>query len=155
MEGQYIFGRIGLYFGGFGGESELMLRIWGAKKEYFQGAEEFSFRDLGRSMHYFQGSREHRPPRGGGLTLARPSIEYSYIFWKPRHNRTWKNKYSTELLDSSTETYTRMTNIMGGSRGGDRGSGPPPPGKSQNIGFLSNTGPDPLKNHKATNPDSM
>ena len=31
---------------------------------------------------------------------------------------------------------------------GDRGPGPP--GKSQNIGFLSNTGPDPLKNHKAT-----
>ena len=29
-----------------------------------------------------------------------------------------------------------------------RGSGPPPPPpeKSQNIGFLSNTGPDPLKN---------
>ena len=27
---------------------------------------------------------------------------------------------------------------------GDRGSGPPSPGKSQNIEFLSNTGPDPL-----------
>ena len=35
----------------------------------------------------------------------------------------------------------------GGSRRGDRGSGlpPPPPEKSQNIGFLSNTGPDPRK----------
>ena len=31
---------------------------------------------------------------------------------------------------------------------------PPPPEKSQNIGFLSNTGPDPLKNHKATKLDS-
>ena len=31
--------------------------------------------------------------------------------------------------------------------GGGRGSGPPPPPeKSQNIGFSSNTGPDPLKN---------
>ena len=39
---------------------------------------------------------------------------------------------------------------MGGSRGGDRGSGFPE--KSQNIGYLSNTGPDPLKNHKATKP---
>ena len=29
---------------------------------------------------------------------------------------------------------------------------PHPPEKSQNIGFLSNTGPDPLKNHKATKP---
>ena len=29
----------------------------------------------------------------------------------------------------------------------------PPPGKSQkNIEFLSNTGPDPLKNHKVTKP---
>ena len=37
---------------------------------------------------------------------------------------------------------------------GDRGSGPPPE-KSQNIGFLSNTGLDPLKNHKASKPDSM
>ena len=26
------------------------------------------------------------------------------------------------------------------------------PEKSQNIGFLSNAGPDPLKNHKATKP---
>ena len=33
---------------------------------------------------------------------------------------------------------------------GGRGSGPPE--KSQNIGFLSNTGQDPLKNHKATKP---
>ena len=32
---------------------------------------------------------------------------------------------------------------------GDKGSGPP----LKNIGFLSNTGPDPLKNHKATEPE--
>ena len=39
------------------------------------------------------------------------------------------------------------------SRGRDRGSGPPPPlNNHKNIGFLSNTGPDPLKNHKATKP---
>ena len=30
-------------------------------------------------------------------------------------------------------------------RGGGRASRPRPPEKSQNIGFLSNTGPDPLK----------
>ena len=34
--------------------------------------------------------------------------------------------------------------------GADRGSGPP--GKSQAIGFLINTGPDPMENHKATKP---
>ena len=40
---------------------------------------------------------------------------------------------------------------MPGSRGGmDRGSGPPE--KHKNIGFLSNTGSVPLKNHKATKP---
>ena len=36
------------------------------------------------------------------------------------------------------------------SRGGT--GGPDPPEESQNIGFFSNTGPDPLKNHKATKP---
>ena len=44
---------------------------------------------------------------------------------------------------------------MGGSRGGETG-GPdhhPPPLKNRiNIGFLSYTGPDPLKNHKAIKP---
>ena len=36
---------------------------------------------------------------------------------------------------------------------GDKGFGPPPPPeKSQNIGFLVNTGLDPPKNHKATKP---
>ena len=30
--------------------------------------------------------------------------------------------------------------------------GPDPPEKSQNIGFLSNTDPDSLKNHEATKP---
>ena len=49
-KGNYILGRFGLYFGG---EAELILRIWGAKEKYIQGAEVVSFRDLGRSMHYF------------------------------------------------------------------------------------------------------
>ena len=40
--------------------------------------------------------------------------------------------------------------IMSGSRGGDRGSGPPPPtGKSQKYSFVINTGPDPVENLKA------
>ena len=42
---------------------------------------------------------------------------------------------------------------MGGSRGETGGPDPPPPEKShKNIGFLSDTGLDPLKNHKATKP---
>ena len=41
---------------------------------------------------------------------------------------------------------------MRGSRGGRTWGPDPPPLKNHtNIGFLSNTGPDPLKNHKATN----
>ena len=37
---------------------------------------------------------------------------------------------------------------------GDRGSGPPPPEKSQKLRiFFSNTGPDPLENPKATKPE--
>ena len=35
-------------------------------------------------------------------------------------------------------------------RGEGTGGLIPSPKKSQNIGFLSNTGPDPLKNHNAT-----
>ena len=40
---------------------------------------------------------------------------------------------------------------MGGSRGGDWGT-PPPLKNHKNIGFLGKTGPDPLKNFKATKP---
>ena len=37
-------------------------------------------------------------------------------------------------------------------RGGGAGGPDPPPGKSQNIGFLSNNGLEPLKKPKATKP---
>ena len=47
---------------------------------------------------------------------------------------------------------TNLSSLMGGYRGGNRVSGPPPPEKSQTLGFLSNTGQDPLNNHKATKP---
>ena len=46
----------------------------------------------------------------------------------------------------------RESIFMRGSREGDRGFGPPSPENHKNIGFLCNTGPDPLKNHKATKP---
>ena len=62
---------------------------------------------------------------------------------------------SNTVLDLIS-THTPITShCMPGSRGGDRGSEPPPPPplkNHQNIGFLSNTGPDPLKKHKATKP---
>ena len=52
MGEKYILGRIGFYFGGFGGEAELILGIWGAKANTFRELRIF-LRDLGRSMHYF------------------------------------------------------------------------------------------------------
>ena len=41
---------------------------------------------------------------------------------------------------------------MCGSRGGGTGGPDHPLKNHKNIGFLSNTGPDPLKNHKAAKP---
>ena len=41
---------------------------------------------------------------------------------------------------------------MGGSRGGTGVRTPLPLKYHKNIGFLNNTSPDPLKNHKATKP---
>ena len=53
--------------------------------------------------------------------------------------------------ECSGET-ARTVCSMRGSRGEDRGSGPPPLKNHKNIGFLSNTGLGPLKNDKATKP---
>ena len=46
----------------------------------------------------------------------------------------------------------RMKDNKCGSRGGNRGSGHPPPGKYKKLGCLSNTGPDPLKITKLPSP---
>ena len=54
--------------------------------------------------------------------------------------------------------YTQKTSVLTsrekrGYRGGGGGRGSGPHMKNnKNIGFLSNTGPTPLKNHKATKP---
>ena len=44
-----------------------------------------------------------------------------------------------------------MSNVGGSRAAGDRGSGHPLK-NHQNLGILSNTGPVPLENHKATKP---
>ena len=41
---------------------------------------------------------------------------------------------------------------MGGCRGGGGGTGGPDPALKNHKGFLSNTGPNPMKNYKATKP---
>ena len=59
----------------------------------------------------------------------------------------------TELMCMLIRVLAKKTcQVMCGSRGGgDRGSGPHLE-NHKNIGFLSNPGTDPLKNHKATKP---
>ena len=52
---------------------------------------------------------------------------------------------------SETLTALVLCVYMCGSRGRDRGSGLPQK-NHKNVGFLSNTGPDPLKKHKAVKP---
>ena len=61
---KYIFGRIGLYFWGIWGEAELILRIWGAKEKYFQGAEEFFFREFWEINALFSGITGAQTPWG-------------------------------------------------------------------------------------------
>ena len=53
--------------------------------------------------------------------------------------------------------FSMIRTPVGGSRGGGGGAGgpDPTPENHKNLGFLSNTGPDPLKNHKATMQHSM
>ena len=72
MERKIHFRENWLIFWGIWGEAELILKIWGAKEKYIQGAVEFSFKDFGRSMHYFiifrdQGSTDPPPPLGSSL----------------------------------------------------------------------------------------
>ena len=58
---------------------------------------------------------------------------------------------------ASANTYARLSlhcstmQYHGRIQRGDRGSGTPLKNQ-ENIGFLSKTGPDPLKNHKASKP---
>ena len=63
------------------------------------------------------------------------------------HNHTHTH---THKPDQPTATRGRETEHVRGSRGG-RGSAPRLK-NHKNIGFLSKTGPDPLKNHKTTKP---
>ena len=55
----------------------------------------------------------------------------------------WNTIFPSSLMTRS---------VMGGSRGGQGVGGLDPLKNHKNIGFLSNTGSDPLKIHKATKP---
>ena len=57
------------------------------------------------------------------------------------------------LRSASTPLFLLQPVNYGRIQRGDRGLDPPLPVKSQKLEFLSNTVPDPLKNHKATKPE--
>ena len=126
-----------LIFYGIWGEAELILRIWGANENSFS-----TFRELRNFLSGIRGNQciifrdqGSTDPQGGGALWHAQALNTHTLSGSPTTTEistVWKNRYSTELIDSSTETYTRMTNIVGGSRGGDRGvrTPPPPPGKS-------------------------
>ena len=70
------------------------------------------------------------------------------------HFEIWKNTRKTQRSSSEIAEYQMIRYLevtyMGGFRGGTGGLDPLE--NYKNIGFLSNTCPDPLKNHKAIKP---
>ena len=90
----------------------------------------------------------------GSMIVNAWQIKWSekFVFWElpfKRERGSYKHKLFVYLL-------TKMVHLdvwTDPDRGGD--PDPPPPPKKKNhksIGFLSNTGSDPLNNHKATKP---
>ena len=74
-----------------------------------------------------------------------------WIFWNSKRSLIYRlvSKMEHGNIPRKDRSDGFPTVDMCRSIGVDRGSGPPPPEKSQNIGFLSNTSPDPLKNHQS------
>ena len=67
--------------------------------------------------------------------------------------------YLSHMPKGTHQICVNISLVMPGSRRGDRGPDPPPPPpplkNHRNIGFLSNTGPDPLKFSKLPSQHSM
>ena len=79
------------------------------------------------------------------FVFAGNKIDYSFSFNSVSYILPNEQQYAGYLTVYAERS---IDNIIGGSR---EGAGGLDPLKNQkNIGFLSNTGPDPLKNHKAT-----
>ena len=74
----------------------------------------------------------------------------------PTTNWLNMNLMATFSLDRPRRDVTYQCMLGSREGGGGRGQGvrtiPPPVKNHGNIGFLSNTGPEPLENHKATKP---
>ena len=77
----------------------------------------------------------------------------TYNIWFLKAGQNLKMFAPKKLQDKGQVTFVSCTNPEEG--GGGAGALPPPPSplkNQQNIGFQSNTSPDPLKIHKATKP---
>ena len=70
-----------------------------------------------------------------------------YRFEQKEVKTMWQAMYKAFEQVSMSLIYIMCRSRGGGDRGPD-----PSPEKSKKIGFFSNTGVDPLKNHKATKP---
>ena len=83
----------------------------------------------------FSGIKGAQTPQGGWLTMARPSLEYSYIVWKPNHNRDIHNleeqvqQRAARFVNRDVHPYDQHHGRI--QRWGGRGPDPRPPGKSQ------------------------
>ena len=64
MDRTLYFRKNWLMFGGILGETKLILRIWGAKKEYFQGAEVLSLGIWGDKCIIIRDQGSTDPPWG-------------------------------------------------------------------------------------------
>ena len=72
----------GLIFLGNWGEATLVLRIWGTKENYFQGAEDFFSRLWGDQCIIFRDQRSTDPPCGLITMLHWPTNVYYYCSGK-------------------------------------------------------------------------
>ena len=80
------------------------------------------------------------------------TAKYSFDFSYPISNK-WTNTLSVCFTKSNFFTVEYQLRFHRGDRG--LGPTPPPPWKHKNIGFLSNTVPDPLKITKLLSQHSM
>ena len=83
-----------------------------------------------------------------------PTLRYAFILANTELNtlvgrRKFVVPLSTMVLPKLYCNKENMHSHRRIQRGMGHGGRDPPPEKSQNIGFFSNTGLDPLKNHKA------
>ena len=112
-----------------------------------QGAQWLS----GRVLDSRPKGRGFEPHRRHCVVSLSKNINPSLVLVQPRKTRPF---ITERLLMGRKES--NLTNMCGSREGGGQGvRTPPPPENYKNIGFLNNTGPDPLKITKLPSQHSM